>query len=66
MHVAPHDVRDAAATTWAIAMPAQIGVARDLLTHADLRPITKHYNRAKGVEGSREHARLIAAIRKST
>jgi len=66
VHVAPHDVRDAAATTWAIAMPAQIGVARDLLTHADLRPITKHYNRAKGVEGSREHARLIAAIRKST
>jgi hypothetical protein len=60
----PHDARDAAATTWAIAAPEQIGVARDLLVHSDLRTTIKHYNRAKGVEASRAHALVIAAMRK--
>ena len=41
--ITPHDVRDAAATTWAISAPGHIGVARDLLAHADLRTTTKHY-----------------------
>jgi hypothetical protein len=58
-----HDVRDAAATTWAIFAPDQIGVARDLLAHADLRTI-KHYNRARGIEASRAHNQLIAAMRR--
>ncbi len=40
IHIAPHDVRDAGATTWAIAAPDQIGVARDLLGHSDLRTTT--------------------------
>ena len=66
LHIAPHDVRDAAATLWAIAAPAQIGVARDLCTHADLRPLDKHYNRARGVEASRVHANLIGEIRDRT
>jgi site-specific recombinase XerC len=53
LHVAPHDVRGAAATTWATVEPAKIGVARDLLTHVDLRTTIKHYNRARGIEASR-------------
>src|SRR5260221_6587311 len=49
IHCAPHDVRDAAATTWAIAAPDRIGVSRDLLAHCDLRTTTRHYNRARGI-----------------
>ena len=33
IRIAPHDARDAAVTFWAIVAPAQIGIARDLLTH---------------------------------
>jgi integrase len=62
--ITPHDARDAAATTWAISMPHQIGVARDLLTHSDLRTTIKHYNRARGIEASRAHSRVIAAMRR--
>src|SRR5262249_43804348 len=63
VRVAPHDARDAAATTWAIAAPDRIGVARDLLAHADLRTTTRHYNRARGIEASRAHGQLIARMR---
>jgi integrase len=63
IRITPHDARDAAATTWAIAAPDQIGVARDLLTHSDLR-MTRHYNRARGIEASRTHAQLLAKIRR--
>jgi integrase len=59
-----HDVRDAAATTWAIAMPDQIGVARDLLAHSDLRTTTRYYNRARGIEAGRTHSQLIAKMRR--
>jgi len=64
IRISPHDARDAAATTWAIAAPDQIGVARDLLTHSDLRTTTRHYNRARGIEASRAHAQLLAKIRR--
>jgi integrase len=60
----PHDARDAAATTWAISVPDQIGVARDLLAHSDLRTTIKHYNRARGIEASRAHSRVIAEMRR--
>jgi integrase len=63
VHISPHDGRDAAATLWAISRPDQISVASDLLGHADLRA-GKHYNRARGIEASRAHARVIAAIRR--
>jgi len=59
IRLTPHDTRDAAATTWALAAPSQIGVSRDLLSHRDLRTTGKHYNRAKGVEASRAYAKLI-------
>jgi integrase len=64
VHIAPHDARDAAATTWAISAPEQIGVARDLLAHGDLRTTTKHYNRARGIEASRTYSQVIAGIRR--
>jgi integrase/recombinase XerD len=64
IRISPHDARDAAATTWAIHAPDQIGVARDLLTHTDLRTTTRHYNRARGIEASRTHARLLARLRR--
>ena len=60
-----HDARDAAATFWAIAAPAQIGIARDLLTHKSLRTTNKYYNRARGIEASRRQAQLISKIRKN-
>lgn len=59
-----HDARDAAATTWAIFAPDQVGVARDLLAHSDLRTTTRHYNRARGIEASRAYRQLIASIRR--
>ena len=58
-----HDVRDAAATTWALSAPDQIGVARDLLAHSDLRTTIRHYNRAKGIEASRAYSLVIAGMR---
>jgi integrase len=63
VHITPHDARDAAATTWALAAPDQIGVARDLLAHRDLRTTIKHYNRAKGVEASRAYRQVIDGMR---
>jgi hypothetical protein len=62
--ITTHDARDAAATTWAISAPGQINVSRDLLAHRDLRTTIKHYNRAKGIEASRAHSRVIAELRR--
>jgi integrase len=63
LRITPHDARDAAATTWAISAPCRIGIARDLLSHSDLRTTTKYYNRARGIEASRAYSRIIAAMR---
>ena len=62
--ITPHDARDAAATTWAISAPDQIGVARDLLAHSDLRTTIKYYNRARGIQASRAYAQVIAGMRR--
>src|SRR5271170_5667766 len=64
IRITPHDARDAAATTWAIAAPEQIGVARDLLAHGDLRTTNKFYNRAKGIEASRSYRQVIDGMRR--
>jgi integrase len=64
IHITPHDARDAAATTWALAAPNKIGVARDLLEHRDLRTTIRHYNRAKGVEASRAYREIIDRVRR--
>ncbi len=62
--ISAHDARDAAATTWALFAPEKIGVARDLLGHSHLRTTIKHYNRARGIEASRAHCQVIAAMRR--
>lgn len=62
VHVAPHDVRDAAETLWAIAAPDNIGISSELLTHKDPRA-SRYYNRAKGIEASRVYRQLIASRR---
>jgi integrase/recombinase XerD len=59
IRLTPHDARDAAATTWALAAPSQIGVSRDLLSHSDLRTTEKHYNRANGVQASRTLTKIL-------
>jgi integrase len=64
VRLTPHDVRDAAATMWAIAAPDKVGISRDLLAHADLRTTEKHYNRARGIEASRAHNHVIARLRR--
>jgi integrase/recombinase XerD len=62
--ITPHDARDAAATTWAIAAPEHVGISRDLLAHTDLRTTTKYYNRAKGIEASRAHGHIISMLKR--
>jgi integrase len=59
MRLTPHDARDAAATTWALADPSKIRTAGDLLSHSDLRTTEKHYNRANGVQASRTLAKIL-------
>jgi len=63
IRLTPHDTRDAAATTWALAAPSQIGVSRDLLSHSDQRTTERHYNRARGVVASRTYAELIKSVK---
>jgi hypothetical protein len=59
----PHDARDAAVNTWAIARPDQICVSRDLLCHSKL-DTTNLYNRTRGIEASRAYRQVIREIRK--
>jgi len=61
--ISPHDVRDAAVTTWAIARPDQISISRDLLYHSKLET-TGLYNRVRGIEASRAYRQVICEIRK--
>jgi integrase len=59
----PHDVRAAAATTWGVFSPEQIGVAQELLGHQDARTTAAHYNRARGIQASREFCKALAKLR---
>ena len=65
VRISPHDVRDAAVTTWAIARPDQIAVSRDLLYHSRL-DTTNLYNRATGIQASRAYRQVISDIRKKS
>lgn len=64
IRLTPHDMRDAAATTWALAAPGEIGISRDLLSHSDLRTTEKHYNRANGVQASRTLAKILQFVKR--
>ena len=65
VRISPHDVRDAAVNTWAIARPDQITVARNVLYHSRL-DTTGLYNRVKGIEASRAHRQIISELRKNS
>jgi integrase len=54
-----HDVRRIVATTIAIAAPADVSIASDLLGHRDHRITEAHYNRARGIEAVRAISELI-------
>ncbi len=63
IHLSPHDVRAAAATTWGVFSPEQIKVAQELLAHRDIRTTTAHYNRARGIQASRAYLKVLGKIR---
>jgi integrase len=63
-HIAPHDARDAAATTWALSAPDRIGIAREILGHSDLHTTIRHYNRARGIEARRAYGRVLSGVRR--
>jgi integrase/recombinase XerD len=65
LHLRPHDVRAAAATTWGVFSPEQIGVAQELLAHQNARTTTTHYNRARGIQASREYLEAVRRVRSS-
>jgi integrase/recombinase XerD len=65
LHLCPHDVRAAAATTWAVFSPEQIGVAQELLAHKDIRTTTTHYDRARGIQASRRYFHALTQLRSS-
>jgi integrase/recombinase XerD len=62
-HVRPHDVRAAGGTTWGVYAPERIEVAQELLGHRDIRTTTAHYNRARGIQASRQYSNALARIR---
>jgi integrase len=61
--VHPHLFRACAATTIAIEVPARIGIAADLLTHASLSTTKNFYCKASSIEASRMYASIIAELR---
>jgi hypothetical protein len=61
LRLTPHDARDAAATTWALADPSKISTASELLSHSDGRTMQKHYNRANALGASRSYTEIIRA-----
>jgi integrase len=59
-----HRARHIAATTIAIADPANVSVASDLLSHRSEKITEAHYIMANGIEASRTAAREILKLRK--
>jgi len=57
--ICPHLFRDCAVTELVDCAPEEIGIAPDLLGHADLRTTRKHYIQAKGMTA---HARIQEMI----
>jgi integrase/recombinase XerD len=58
-HVWPHLFRDCAVTEMVDCAPEEIGIAPDLLGHADLQTTKKHYIQAVGMKA---HARVQEVI----
>jgi len=60
----PHRFRHIGASSTAIAAPEKIEEARALLTHSDVRTTEERYIIAKSLAASRQHADVIAELRK--
>ena len=63
-HVWPHLFRDCAVTELVDCAPEQIGIAPDLLGHADLQTTKKHYIQAVGMKAHAKVQEVIAARRR--
>lgn len=62
VRIPPHRFRHCAASTIAILAPNRIQVAPALLDHSSLRTTAKHYIMARGIEASREYAKVIGDL----
>jgi integrase len=63
-HVWPHLFRDCAVTELVDCAPEEIGIAPDLLGHADLQTTRKHYIQAVGMQAHARVQEVIAALRR--
>jgi integrase len=61
----PHLFRDCAVTELVDCAPEQIGIAPNLLGHADLRTTRKHYIQAQGMVAHLRVQEIIAARRRA-
>jgi integrase/recombinase XerD len=61
----PHLFRDCAVTELVDSAPEEIGIAPDLLGHADLRTTRKHYIQAQGMTAHRRVQDTIEARRRA-
>jgi integrase len=64
-HVWPHLFRDCAVTELVDCAPEEIGIAPDLLGHADLRTTRKHYIQAQGMVAHARVQEVISAKRRA-
>ena len=63
--ICPHLFRDIAVTELVDSAPDEIGIAPDLLGHADLRTTRKHYIQAQGMVAHLRVQEVIAARRRA-
>jgi site-specific recombinase XerC len=63
--IRPHLFRDCAVTELVDVAPEEIGIAPDLLGHADLRTTRKHYIQAHGMTAHVRVQEVIAARRRA-
>jgi integrase/recombinase XerC len=63
--ICPHLFRDCAVTELVDSAPEEIGIAPDLLGHADLRTTRKHYIQAQGMTAHARIQDMIAARRQA-
>jgi integrase/recombinase XerD len=61
----PHLFRDCAVTELVDCAPEEIGIAPDLLRHADLQTTRKHYIQAVGMRAHARVQEVIAARRRA-
>jgi integrase len=63
--ICPHLFRDISVTELVDSAPDEIGIAHDLLGHADLRTTRKHYIQAQGMVAHARVQEVIAARRRA-